>query len=97
MGSGVASRLFDLGYAVSVYNRTQAAASPFVVRGARAAARPCDTVLAGGVAITSVANDEALEALTLAGWFKTGDLWVAPKVARTAPIKEIYVSRVTRI
>src|SRR4051794_41775638 len=62
MGSGLAARLLDLGYTVSVYNRTQAAAETFVARGARSAARPCDAVTAGGIAITSVANDEALEA-----------------------------------
>jgi len=32
-----------------------------------------------------------------AAWFKTSGLWVAPKVARVAPIKGFHVSRVTRI
>ncbi len=30
-------------------------------------------------------------------WFKTGGLWVTPKVARAAPTKGFHVSRVTRI
>ncbi len=32
-----------------------------------------------------------------AAWFKTGGLWVTPKVARAAPTKGFHVSRVTRI
>jgi len=30
-------------------------------------------------------------------WFKTGGLWVTPKMARAAPTKELHVSRVTGI
>jgi 3-hydroxyisobutyrate dehydrogenase-like beta-hydroxyacid dehydrogenase len=65
MGSGLAARLLDLGYKVGVYNRTEAAAACFVERGARLAARPRDVAVPGGIAITMVANDEALEAVTL--------------------------------
>ncbi len=64
MGGGIANRLLDVGAKVTVYNRTQAATAPFVARGARAAATPAAAVKPGGVAITMVANDQALEQVT---------------------------------
>jgi 3-hydroxyisobutyrate dehydrogenase-like beta-hydroxyacid dehydrogenase len=63
MGGGMASRLLDTGHAVTVYNRTQSAADPFVARGAVRAATPAEAVAPGGVVITMVANDAALEAV----------------------------------
>jgi 3-hydroxyisobutyrate dehydrogenase-like beta-hydroxyacid dehydrogenase len=65
MGSGLAARLLDLGHRVSVYNRTSAATDPFVARGARRAASPAEAAEPGGIAITMVSNDTALEAVTL--------------------------------
>jgi len=65
MGAGIASRLLDLGARVTVYNRTKAATEPFVARGARAAATPAEAVKPGGIVITMVANDEALEQVTV--------------------------------
>jgi len=40
---------------------------------------------------------QAYSASLAAAWFKTGGLWVTPKVARAAPTKGFHVSRVTRI
>jgi 3-hydroxyisobutyrate dehydrogenase-like beta-hydroxyacid dehydrogenase len=65
MGGGMANRLLDLGYPVAVFNRTAAAADAFTSRGARRAARPADAVDPGGIVITMVSNDAALEAVTL--------------------------------
>jgi 3-hydroxyisobutyrate dehydrogenase-like beta-hydroxyacid dehydrogenase len=64
MGSGIASRLLEAGRRVSVYNRTASAADALVARGARRAGTPADAVEPGGVAVTMVANDDALEAVT---------------------------------
>jgi 3-hydroxyisobutyrate dehydrogenase-like beta-hydroxyacid dehydrogenase len=65
MGHALASRLLDLNHRVSVYNRTAAAADDLVARGARRAASPADAVEPGGIVITMVSNDGALEAVTL--------------------------------
>lgn len=65
MGHALASRLLDLNHCVSVYNRTPAAADDLVERGARRAASPADAVEPGGIAITMVSNDSALEAVTV--------------------------------
>jgi 3-hydroxyisobutyrate dehydrogenase-like beta-hydroxyacid dehydrogenase len=64
MGSGIAARLLDTGHRVSVYNRTASAADPLVAKGARRASTPADAVEPGGIVITMVANDAALEAVT---------------------------------
>ncbi len=64
MGSGIAGRLLERGFRVAVYNRTQSAADPLVARGAVRAASPAEAVEPGGIAITMVANDAAVEAVT---------------------------------
>ena len=65
MGQPIASRLIDAGHRVSVYNRTASKAAALVEQGARLADSPADAVEPGGIAITMLANDEAVEAVTL--------------------------------
>src|SRR5689334_17084021 len=65
MGRGIAGRLLDTGFAVAVYNRTAAAADSLVERGARRAASPAEAATPGSIAISIVANDAALETVTL--------------------------------
>jgi 3-hydroxyisobutyrate dehydrogenase-like beta-hydroxyacid dehydrogenase len=62
MGGGMAGRLLETGHKVTVFNRTASAAAPFVARGAILAASP-GAAAAGGLVITMVANDAALEQL----------------------------------
>jgi 3-hydroxyisobutyrate dehydrogenase-like beta-hydroxyacid dehydrogenase len=64
MGSGIAGRLLAAGHDVTVYNRTAAAADELVARGAKRAASPAAAVVPGGIAITMLANDDAVEAVT---------------------------------
>ncbi len=65
MGTGIAGRLIDAGHDVTVYNRTQSAADPLVARGAQRAATPAEAAEPGGIAITMLANDEALRQVTI--------------------------------
>jgi 3-hydroxyisobutyrate dehydrogenase-like beta-hydroxyacid dehydrogenase len=65
MGSGMAGRLLAAGFEVTVYNRTQSVADALVARGAKRARTPAEAVTPGGAVITMVANDAALEAVTL--------------------------------
>ncbi len=60
MGGGIAGRLLETGHDVSVFNRTASAAAPFVAKRATLAATP-GAAAAGGIVITMVANDAALE------------------------------------
>ena len=63
MGAGLATRLLESGRQVSVYNRTASAADPLVAKGARRAATPAEAVAPGGLVITMLANDEAVESV----------------------------------
>jgi len=64
MGAGMAGRLIDAGFDVAVYNRSPGAADALVARGARRAASPADAVTPGGIAVTMLANDAAVEQIT---------------------------------
>jgi 3-hydroxyisobutyrate dehydrogenase-like beta-hydroxyacid dehydrogenase len=65
MGAGIAGRLIEAGHDVTVYNRTPSAADPLVARGAKRAATPAEAAEPGGIAITMLANDEALRQVTI--------------------------------
>lgn len=63
MGQAMASNLIAAGYALSVYNRTPSKAAALVARGARLADHPSQTAEPGGVVITMLADDQALESV----------------------------------
>ena len=69
MGSAIANNLVDSGFAVAVYNRTPERAQPFAGMGAAVARRPADAVVAGGIAITMVSDDRALEEVVASDGF----------------------------
>ncbi|HEX6230647.1 MAG TPA: NAD(P)-dependent oxidoreductase [Actinomycetota bacterium] len=61
MGMPMAARLLEAGHDLTVWNRTPEKAQPLVQRGARAAATPAGTAAGVEVAITMLADPEALE------------------------------------
>ncbi len=65
MGQPMASNLLKAGYELRVYNRTPEKAAELVKQGARVAKRPADAVDADGIVVTMVANDQALQEVTL--------------------------------
>ena len=65
MGLPMARRLLDAGHALLVYNRTPGKAVELLERGAREVKTPAETVEPGGIVITMLANDAALETVTL--------------------------------
>ncbi|WP_019143062.1 NAD(P)-dependent oxidoreductase [Noviherbaspirillum massiliense] len=65
MGLPMARNLLASGLRLSVYNRTRARADELAAAGATVADRPAGAVAAGGIAVTMLANDAALEAVTL--------------------------------
>lgn len=65
MGLPIASNLIEAGYALQVYNRSPEKAQPLVDRGAKLANTPGDVVESGGIAISMLANDRALEEVVL--------------------------------
>jgi 3-hydroxyisobutyrate dehydrogenase-like beta-hydroxyacid dehydrogenase len=65
MGLPMAEALIDAGMSLTVYNRTGAKAEPLVAKGARRATSAAEAVTPGAIAITMVADDAALESITL--------------------------------
>jgi 3-hydroxyisobutyrate dehydrogenase-like beta-hydroxyacid dehydrogenase len=63
MGSRLAKRLLDAGYAVTGYNRTAAKAQPLVAAGMKLAPTPRDVAAASDVVFTMVTDDDALRAV----------------------------------
>lgn len=59
MGAGMASRLLDGGFSLTVYNRTAAKAQPLVDRGARLASTPAAAATGADILISMLADDAA--------------------------------------
>ena len=66
MGTAVAERLLDAGYDLAVYNRSPEKTGPLAARGASVAESPEALAAAADVVLTSVSDDDALEAVAAA-------------------------------
>lgn len=66
MGTPMAMNLLAAGYGLRVYNRSPEKAQPLVDRGATLATSPADAVTPGGIIFSMLANDQAVEDITLA-------------------------------
>jgi 3-hydroxyisobutyrate dehydrogenase len=65
MGHGMAGRYLDAGFAVAVWNRSQAKAEDLIARGARWASSPADAADGADAVVTMVADDVASRAVWL--------------------------------
>jgi 3-hydroxyisobutyrate dehydrogenase-like beta-hydroxyacid dehydrogenase len=65
MGEPIAANLQRAGFGLRVYNRTAAKAGPLVVKGAVQVASPVEVALPGGIVLTMLADDRAVEEVTL--------------------------------
>jgi 3-hydroxyisobutyrate dehydrogenase-like beta-hydroxyacid dehydrogenase len=65
MGAPMAANLIGAGFSLTVYNRTASKAEPLVQKGAHRAKRASDTARPGGIVVTMVSDDAALEELVL--------------------------------
>jgi 3-hydroxyisobutyrate dehydrogenase-like beta-hydroxyacid dehydrogenase len=88
MGEPIAANLLAAGHRLRVYNRTASKAAPLVAKGAIAEADPSDVASPGGIVFSMLADDRALEQLTLpAGSFveKLGPGGVHISVSTVSP------------
>jgi len=69
LGLPMATNLLNAGYALRVYNRTASKAELLVVRGAQQMDQPVDVVTSGGVVVTIVWDDAALESIVMSDGF----------------------------
>jgi 3-hydroxyisobutyrate dehydrogenase-like beta-hydroxyacid dehydrogenase len=67
MGVPIAANLLKAGYGLRVYNRTASKAAPLTEKGAALASGPADVAQPGGIVITMLADDRAVEEVCLAG------------------------------
>jgi len=65
MGEPIALNLLAAGYRLRVYNRTPSKAAPCVAKGALVANGAADVASPGGIVLTMLADDRALEELSL--------------------------------
>jgi 3-hydroxyisobutyrate dehydrogenase-like beta-hydroxyacid dehydrogenase len=65
MGLPLGENLLKAGYQLRIYNRTMAKAQPLIDKGAQAVNCPSDVVASDGMVITMVADDTALQEITL--------------------------------
>lgn len=61
MGQGIAANLLKAGYGLRVYNRTAAKATPLVAQGGLLASHSHEVAEPGGIVLTMLADDRALE------------------------------------
>src|ERR1700732_3352228 len=65
MGLAMATNLLKAGFGLRVYNRNAEKARPMLEQGATLARSPAEAAKPGGVVVTMVSDDRALEAVTL--------------------------------
>jgi 3-hydroxyisobutyrate dehydrogenase-like beta-hydroxyacid dehydrogenase len=65
MGVPIAANLLQAGYTLRVYNRTSSKAAPVVAKGAALATSPADVAPPGGIVLTMLADDRAVEEVSL--------------------------------
>ncbi len=69
MGQPMALNLLKSGYALKVYNRTASKTEPLVARGAESVSQPNDVLSAGGVVVSMVKDDAALQDIVMSPGF----------------------------
>ena len=65
MGEPMAHNLLKAGFQLRVYNRTSGKAESLAKQGARVVDQPSQAAAPGGIVVTMLANDAALEAVVL--------------------------------
>ncbi len=71
LGQPIAHNLLKAGYPLRIYNRTASKAEPFKALGAKIASHPADALTPGGIIVTVVSNDNALEDVVMSEGFLT--------------------------
>jgi 3-hydroxyisobutyrate dehydrogenase len=89
MGSGMAGRLLDTGYALTVYNRTTVKAQPLIERGAKLAKTPAEAASEAAIILSMLADDDVCRKVWLG---KDGALAGAPEGSTLVESSTVTVS-----
>src|SRR5258706_2269889 len=89
MGAGMARNLMRAGHELAVYNRSPERAEPFAKEGGRVAGSPAEACAAADIAITMLADDQAVEEVVfgkdgIAAGLKKGGVHVSSSTISTA-------------
>ena len=95
LGQPIAHSLLKAGYLLKVYNRTASKAEPLKALGAEIASCPADTLTPGGVVVTVVSNDEALENVVMSEGFlqRLGAGGIHLSMSTVSPAIALYEKR----
>lgn len=87
MGQPMALNLLNAGYTLKVYNRTTSKTEPLVAQGAEAVSLPGDVPTSGGIVVSMVTNDTALEEIVMSTGFleRLGDKGIHLSMSTIAP------------
>jgi 3-hydroxyisobutyrate dehydrogenase-like beta-hydroxyacid dehydrogenase len=69
LGLPMATNLLNAGYSLLVYNRTASKAESLVAQGAHLVGSPVDAVISGGIVVSIVWDDAALESVVMSDGF----------------------------
>jgi 3-hydroxyisobutyrate dehydrogenase-like beta-hydroxyacid dehydrogenase len=69
LGLPMATNLLNVGYSLTVYNRTASKAASLVAQGARLASQPVEAVTAGGIIATILWDDASVESIVMSDGF----------------------------
>ncbi|HRV94211.1 MAG TPA: NAD(P)-dependent oxidoreductase [Anaerolineae bacterium] len=69
MGQPMALNLLQAGYSLNAYNRTAAKTEPLIAQGATAVAQPSGAATPGGIVVSIVSDDAALEEVVMSAGF----------------------------
>src|SRR5271154_5695757 len=65
MGEPIAANLLEAGYTLRVYNRTASKAAPLAAKGATVVQSPEEVAVPGGIVLTMLSDDQAIEGVCL--------------------------------
>ncbi|HEU5002601.1 MAG TPA: NAD(P)-dependent oxidoreductase [Actinomycetota bacterium] len=97
MGSAMAGRMLEAGHTLTVWNRTQARTDPLVARGAKRARTPADAAHGTEVAITMLADPDALEAVVLGDGGLAGGMAPGTTLIEMSTVGRDAVERVAAV
>lgn len=96
MGTGMAGRLVDAGFTVTVHNRTPARAEPLAERGARIATTPEAAVRDAGIVLVSLATGDAVEEVLFGADGAVGGLRPGAVIADMSTVAPAYARDAAR-
>src|SRR5262249_10135341 len=94
MGQPMALNLAQAGYRLIVYNRTASKTASLVAQGAEAVSQPKDAAITGGITVSMVSSDVALEDIVMSAGFleKLGEGGIHLSMSTVSPVTSQHLA-----